>query len=177
MLRRAVSSHQRRTIPRSALPKVRHPGTARAKNVSFGSPGAAARIWNTRSARECVSMNTVITDVSPLNCSWVIWTSTGPVCTRGQDARPVTEPVCSTCCHWTDSVVPASLSGDVPIENGWARPTGSADQPRVCEVCPNCGATEATVLRQDVVVRSLRCASCHQHWLATAPWPPSGTDL
>lgn len=120
-------------------------------------------------------MNSVTAEVSPLNCSWVIWTPTGPVCTRGDVERPVNERVCSTCTHWTDAVVPASLSSDPAGETGWALEAGTADQPRIREVCPNCGAAEAVLLRQDALVRALRCASCHQHWLATAPWPTRGT--
>lgn len=116
-------------------------------------------------------MNLVTTEVSPLNCSWVTWTAKGPVCTRSGQARPVDEHVCSICEHWTDTVVPASLSGEAPTDTDWTHASEGPDAPTISEVCPNCGADKSTLLKQDVLVRTLRCGVCHQHWLATSPWP------
>jgi hypothetical protein len=160
--------------------------TSRSRAIATGLPSARRRNreptktalrsaalnrheYGTQSKWECEPMTVVTTEVSPLNCSWVTWTATGAVCTRTGTPRPVGEHVCSICDHWTDSVVPASLSDDAPGGN-----VVVPEQPetaRIHETCPNCGAAEAVLLRQDPLVRTLRCCHCHQHWLATSPWP------
>ena len=39
------------------------------------------------------------------------------------------------------------------------------------EGCPACGSRDVVLMQQDAVVQSFVCSICHQHWLATQPWP------
>jgi hypothetical protein len=118
-------------------------------------------------------MSAVTSEVSPLNCHWISWKDTLPVCTRPH-ATPhvVSEAECGICEFWTDDEGLADAKGHVHGPAPHPRPQAPADRdPLNREACPRCGSHDVVVMQRDAVVQSFSCSICHQRWLATRPWP------
>lgn len=116
-------------------------------------------------------MSVVAADVSPLNCRWIAWSDTLPVCTRppGPEHR-VSEAECSVCEFWNEGEV----AGTAPHRGAMAHPhplAANQQDPLNKEACPRCGTTDVVLMQRDAVVQSFVCSICHQRWLATRPWP------
>lgn len=116
-------------------------------------------------------MSVVASEVSPLNCRWITWNDTLPVCTRPPGpAHRVSEAECSVCEFWNEGDAPVAIAHHGA---GHARPGVPANQqdPLNRETCPRCGSKDVVLMQRDAVVQSFACAICHQRWLATRPWP------
>jgi hypothetical protein len=116
-------------------------------------------------------MSVVASEVSPLNCRWITWNDSLPVCTR-PSAPPhrVTELECSICDFWTDRNEP--LPHGVAQAAPHRKPAAArSDDPMNKESCPRCGSHDVVLMQSDALVQSFVCSICHQRWLATSPWP------
>ena len=116
-------------------------------------------------------MTVVASEISPLNCRWITWNGTLPVCTRPEAPRhAVTEFECSVCAYWDDG------AGDTRRHSvgstAHSSPHALKDQdPLNRETCPRCSSTDVVLMQRDALVQSFTCSICHQRWLATRPWP------
>ncbi|MFN8064267.1 MAG: hypothetical protein U0P82_05680 [Vicinamibacterales bacterium] len=111
-------------------------------------------------------MSVVASEVSPLNCRWITWHDTLPVCTRPPGpAHVVSEAECALCAHWEE---PAQAH--VQHEPHKPAPPHGQD-PLNRESCPRCGSHDVVLMSRDALVQSFACSICHQRWLATRPWP------
>jgi hypothetical protein len=117
-------------------------------------------------------MATVASPVSPLNCRWITWNDTLPVCTRPPEPpHGVSEAECSVCQYWSDGSGQSDhakfAAKAIP-----ARPQSPINQdPLNREACPRCGTHDVVLTHHDAVVQSFTCSICHLRWLATRPWP------
>ena len=129
----------------------------------------SARFW--KPDHRSLMMSVVASEISPLNCRWITWNDSLPVCTRpSAPARRVNELECSICDFWTD--------GNEPLRHGVARAaprpkpaTARDDDPLNRESCPRCGSHDVVLMQSDALVQSFSCSICRQRWLASRPWP------
>ncbi len=117
-------------------------------------------------------MSVVAADLSPLNCRWIAWHDTLPVCTRPSGpAHRVSEAECSVCEFWNEGEV----GGAAPHHGMAGHPHGplapAQQDPLNRETCPRCNSRDVVLMQRDAVVQSFACTICHQRWLATRPWP------
>lgn len=118
-------------------------------------------------------MTVVAAETSPLNCRWISWNHTLPVCTRpSAQGRQVSEVECSMCEFWRED------DGHWPTRRqargAEAHPKAPMTRnhgPLRDETCPQCGSHDVVLKQRDAVVQSFVCSICHQQWLATQPWP------
>jgi hypothetical protein len=116
-------------------------------------------------------MTVVASDVSPLNCRWITWKDTLPVCTRSHMPRhAVTEFECSVCAYWSDGVEEGQHRSDDSTSHPNPRVFRNHD-PLNRETCPRCASADVVLMQRDALVQSFTCSICHQRWLATRPWP------
>lgn len=117
-------------------------------------------------------MTVVASEISPLNCRWITWNDTLPVCTRPPEApHRVSEAECALCEHWNEDVDPATARKAIPGAAAHPRPAHGHQREAAQEACPRCGSHDTVLMQRDAVVQSFACAICHQRWLATRPWP------
>ncbi len=117
-------------------------------------------------------MTVVASELSPLNCRWIAWDGSLPVCTRPPDPpHRVTEAECAVCAYWSDDVVAeeARLRHQSDVHPHPVHPRDT--DPLNREACPRCGSHDVVLLQRDALVQSFSCSICHQRWLATRPWP------
>lgn len=121
-------------------------------------------------------MPVVASKISPLNCRWITWNDTLPVCTRPPDPpHPVSEHECAICDHWSEEVDAGEARPAVPDAAAHPRRVPSPRQdPLSQETCPRCGTHDVVLMQRDAVVQSFVCSICHQRWLATRTWPLPG---
>jgi hypothetical protein len=117
-------------------------------------------------------MTHVVSEVSPLNCQWITWNDSLPVCTRPPQApHRVTEAECSVCEFWNDDTAqPGSHAPHLPQAHPKPRHYQN-DDPLNREMCPRCSSHDVVLMQRDALVQSFVCSICHQRWLATRPWP------
>lgn len=117
-------------------------------------------------------MSVVLSEISPLNCHWVTWEHDLPVCTHpGQERRHVSEAECLVCDHWTAEAPPLARADVGRGHAGSGHSAGTVQDPLNREMCPRCGSHDVALMQRDELVQSFSCSICHQHWLATRPWP------
>ncbi len=117
-------------------------------------------------------MSVVQTEVSPLNCHWITWEHGLPVCTHPHGPRRhVDEAECLVCAHWSDAAPPARRAHRESGAPQARRSSQPPADPLNRETCPRCGTHDIVLKQQDALVQSFSCSICHQHWLATRPWP------
>lgn len=117
-------------------------------------------------------MSVVAADVSPLNCRWIAWNDTLPVCTRPPGvAHRVTEAECSVCEFWNEGEVAGAPSPQEAVAHPHQPLPSSQQDPLNRETCPRCNSRDVVLMQRDAVVQSFVCTICHQRWLATRPWP------
>jgi len=117
-------------------------------------------------------MSVVAAEVSPLNCRWIAWNATLPICTRPPGpAHRVSETECSVCEFWNEGEVTGTALHHGPVAH--SHPSLVPDQRDALnrETCPRCGSKDVLLMQRDAVVQSFVCSICHQRWLATRPWP------
>jgi len=118
-------------------------------------------------------MTVVASGVSPLNCRWIKWHDTLPVCTRPPEPpHPVSESECAICDFWSEREEHAASGAAMHDATGRpaARATNYQD-PLTRETCPRCNSHDVVLMQRDALVQSFSCTICHQRWLATRPWP------
>ena len=118
-------------------------------------------------------MSVVAAEVSPLNCRWITWNDTLPVCSRPPGpAHRVSEAECSVCEFWNEGGVAAGVPHHGAVAHPPHQPLADNQQdPLNRETCPRCNSTDVVLMKRDAVVQSFVCSICHQRWLATRPWP------
>jgi hypothetical protein len=109
-------------------------------------------------------MPVVASEISPLNCRWIVWKGSLPFCARPpQQLHVVTEAQCSVCDFWEEPVATAGQD----LRRASPQPADPLNR----EACPRCGSHDVVLMQRDAVVQSFVCSICHQRWLATRPWP------
>ena len=117
-------------------------------------------------------MSLVASEASPLNCRWIIWNDSLPVCTRRPEPRPVDEGVCAVCEFWSDGAEQLPSRRRRRATASHAKPAAPVmEDPLSRETCPQCGSHDVVLMHRDALVQSFTCSICHQRWLATRPWP------
>lgn len=117
-------------------------------------------------------MSVVAAEVSPLNCRWIAWADTLPICTRPPGpAHRVSETECSVCEFWIEGEVAGAALHHGTVAHAQAPLAPTQQDPLNRETCPRCGTKDVVLMKRDAVVQSFACSICHQRWLATRPWP------
>jgi len=117
-------------------------------------------------------MSVVAAGVSPLNCRWIAWNDTLPVCTRPPGpAQRVSEAECVVCEFWNEGDVAGTVAHHAAMAHPHQPLAPNQQDPLNRDTCPLCGTTDVMLMRRDAVVQSFVCSICHQRWLATRPWP------